>query len=164
HTARRRGRGGGASARAVGERPARLLRAGHALSRARPRTRLPRARLHLRRLRLDRRRLRTRAGAASLARGHRHGPEGRGRARAQPGVESASLVRFTPLGFSYAQGQVVAEGRPTPRGEEATSAGFNVVGPDYFKTMGAPLVRGREFTESDGEGAPRVTVVNEALA
>src|SRR5919197_2620750 len=45
-----------------------------------------------------------------------------------PGVEGASLVRFTPLGFSYAQGQVVAEGRQRQQGDEGTSAGFNFVG------------------------------------
>ncbi|MCA1593444.1 MAG: ABC transporter permease [Acidobacteria bacterium] len=86
------------------------------------------------------------------------------RVLAQPGVERASLVRFTPLGFSYAQGQVVAEGQAAQSGEEGTSVGFNMVGPGYLGTMGTPLVRGRDFTEADREGAPRVAVVNESLA
>jgi predicted permease len=85
------------------------------------------------------------------------------RVGAQPGVESASLVRFAQLGFSFAQGQVVAEGR-SAEGGEGTSAGFNLVGPDYFRTMGTQLVRGRDFTEADREGAPGVAVVNETLA
>jgi predicted permease len=85
------------------------------------------------------------------------------RIEAQPGVERASLVRFAQLGFSFAQGQVVAEGRAQP-GEEGTSAGFNVVGPRYFQTMGTQLMRGRDFTEADREGAPAVAVVNETLA
>src|SRR5438270_12682283 len=86
------------------------------------------------------------------------------RVASQPGVESASLVRFTPLGFSYAQMQVVAEGRAAQRGDYGTSVGFNVVGPGYFKTMGTHLVRGREFTDADREGAPAVAVVNDSLA
>ncbi len=38
------------------------------------------------------------------------------------------------------------------------------MGPDYFSTLGLPLVRGRVFTEADREGAPRVVIVNQTLA
>lgn len=86
-----------------------------------------------------------------------------GRVAAQPGVESASLVRFAQLGSSFAQGQVFAEGRGA-EGNDGTSTGFNLVGPGYFKTMGTQLVRGRDFTDADREGAPGVAVVNETLA
>ena len=85
------------------------------------------------------------------------------RVESQPGVERASFVRFAQLGNSFAQGQVVAEGKAS-EGEEGISTGFNVVGPRYFETMGTRLVRGRDFTEADREGAPRVAVVNETLA
>jgi predicted permease len=85
------------------------------------------------------------------------------RVGAQPGVEGASLVRFAQLGNSFAQGQVVAEGRASAD-EEGTTTGFNVVGPRYFRTMGTALVRGRDFTDADREGAPAVAVVNETLA
>jgi putative ABC transport system permease protein len=85
------------------------------------------------------------------------------RVESQPGVERASLVRFAQLGNSFAQGQVVAEGKGS-EGEEGTGTGFNVVGPRYFETMGTRLARGRDFTEADREGAPKVAVVNETLA
>jgi predicted permease len=85
------------------------------------------------------------------------------RVESQPGVERASLVRYTQLGYSFAQGQVVAEGGKASAGD-ALSTGFNVVGPRYFETMGTRLVRGRDFTEADREGAPQVAVVNETLA
>ncbi|MFI5280780.1 MAG: ABC transporter permease [Gemmatimonadales bacterium] len=41
---------------------------------------------------------------------------------------------------------------------------FNAIGPGYFRTLGIPMIAGREFTESDIVGAPRVAVVNEAFA
>lgn len=86
------------------------------------------------------------------------------RVEAQPGVERASLVRFSQLGFSYAQFQVFAEGKGAAEGDEGTSVGFNVVGPNFFKTMETPIVRGREFTEADRKGAPGIVVLNETLA
>ena len=44
-----------------------------------------------------------------------------------------------------------------------TDASFNAVGPGYFKTMGIPLLKGREFTRADAAGAPKVTIVNQAF-
>jgi hypothetical protein len=41
---------------------------------------------------------------------------------------------------------------------------FNTIGPGYFRTLGTPLVRGREFAPQDDAGAPRVVIVNEATA
>ena len=45
-----------------------------------------------------------------------------------------------------------------------STVGVNVVGPNYLKTVGVPLVRGRDFGPSDTEEAPAVVVVNEAFA
>jgi predicted permease len=45
-----------------------------------------------------------------------------------------------------------------------TGSRFNLVGPDYFKTLGIPLLAGREFTRADALGSPRVAIVNEAFA
>jgi len=86
------------------------------------------------------------------------------RVQAQPGVERASLVRFAQLGFSFAQFQVFTPGRDDQRRDEGFSTGFNVVGPNYFKTMETQLLRGRDFTEADRKGAPGVVVVNQTLA
>ena len=41
---------------------------------------------------------------------------------------------------------------------------FNAISPDYFRTLGTPLVRGREFTREDTADATPVIVVNEAAA
>jgi predicted permease len=44
-----------------------------------------------------------------------------------------------------------------------TNGSFNAVGPGYFKTMGIPLMMGREFTRGDAFGAPKVAIVNQAF-
>ena len=44
-----------------------------------------------------------------------------------------------------------------------TNSRFNEVGPGYFSALGMPLIAGREFTDSDGDGAPPVAIVNEAF-
>lgn len=44
-----------------------------------------------------------------------------------------------------------------------SNARFNMVGPDYFKTLGIPLLAGREFTSRDILNAPRVVIVNETF-
>ena len=43
------------------------------------------------------------------------------------------------------------------------SVAFNNVGPGFFRAVGMPLVRGREFTPADAEGSPKVVIVNEAF-
>lgn len=45
-----------------------------------------------------------------------------------------------------------------------TSSSFTFVGPDFFKTLGIPLVAGREFTRGDAASAPKVAIVNQAFA
>ena len=45
-----------------------------------------------------------------------------------------------------------------------TTASFSLVGPDFFRTLGIPLIQGREFTAADGATAPKVAVVNQAFA
>jgi predicted permease len=44
------------------------------------------------------------------------------------------------------------------------NARFNEIGPSYFRTLGIPLLAGREFTRSDAASRPKVAIVNEAFA
>ena len=86
------------------------------------------------------------------------------RVRALPGVESVSYAFSVPFGYYNSSEFVEAEGHPVPKDQRRPSAGYNAVGPDYFQTMGVPIVKGRGFREQDDERAPRVAVVNELMA
>jgi putative ABC transport system permease protein len=59
---------------------------------------------------------------------------------------------------SWVEGQDVASSRP-PRVPY-----FNIIGPDYFQTLGVPIAAGRGFSERDAEGAPGVAIVNSHMA
>jgi putative ABC transport system permease protein len=81
-----------------------------------------------------------------------------------PGVKSASAINHLPLGGDVWTFGFTVEGRPAPPNAERPSAVYRVVRPDYFRTMGAALLRGRDFTERDDDSSPGVVIVNEALA
>jgi predicted permease len=86
------------------------------------------------------------------------------RVQALPGVESATFARVTPLGYgTYSSTPIVVDGYQPPPDEQLT-AQYNEVGPNYFVTLGIPLVSGREFARSDDESAALVAVVNETMA
>ncbi len=55
------------------------------------------------------------------------------------------------------------EGRPMAPNERRRSSILRTQ-PGYFRAMGIPLVKGRDFGESDIPGAPQVTIINESLA
>lgn len=86
------------------------------------------------------------------------------RVKALPGVESAVFARRTPLGYGSFSSSTIAVDGYQPPPEEQPTVEFNEVGPDYFATMGIPLVSGREFTRADGEKTAQVAVVNETMA
>jgi macrolide transport system ATP-binding/permease protein len=86
------------------------------------------------------------------------------RVKALPGVESAAFARMTPLSYgSFSSSPIAVDGYQPPP-EEQPTVEYNEVGPDYFTTMGIPLVSGREFTRADDEKAALVAVVNETMA
>ena len=84
------------------------------------------------------------------------------RVAAVPGVANAALVSAAPLEDGNTNG-LVPEGRELGIGSAINSA-MRLVTPGYFATMRIRLVRGRTFTASDVREAPRVMVINEALA
>jgi predicted permease len=84
------------------------------------------------------------------------------RARALPGVEGAALARRTPMSLGSLGAFVKVEGVDSPA-REGFLVDLNEVSPGFFETLRIPLRRGRDFDERDGEGAPRVAIVNEAF-
>ncbi|HEU4888690.1 MAG TPA: ABC transporter permease [Thermoanaerobaculia bacterium] len=85
------------------------------------------------------------------------------RVAAVPGVEAVAAVLPLPfasdmnVGFAL-EGQSIADDSRLP------IANHYRISPDYFRTMGVTLLRGRTFTPRDHAGAPRVAIVNETLA
>jgi predicted permease len=84
------------------------------------------------------------------------------RLRVIPGVLSASATRILILGGGLWTRGVAVEGY-TFRPDESEDAGFDAVAPDYFKTVGTPLLRGREFDTRDTSAATKVAIVNESF-
>jgi putative ABC transport system permease protein len=99
---------------------------------------------------------RTAANAPILDRAYR---ELLARVEALPGVRSASLARSSPLGPSTLGFAIVP-----PGGGDTLRTSSTIVYPNYFSTIGIPIVKGRDFSEDDlRAGAPRVVIVNEAF-
>ena len=87
-----------------------------------------------------------------------------GEVRALAGVESAALTSAVPLRGSASRMQMAVEGHEPATGVPVPRAGFHVVTPDYFATLGIEVLRGREFTSTDRQDAQKVVVINEAVA
>jgi predicted permease len=81
----------------------------------------------------------------------------------RPGVQGVTLAQMIPLGFDESVAPVQVPGRDAPAGASAFYFDYNVVGPEYFSTLGIP-VDGREFVRGDGPEAPGVTIVNRTMA
>jgi macrolide transport system ATP-binding/permease protein len=84
--------------------------------------------------------------------------------RALPGVKSAGWIARLPLALDVSTTGVYPDGQAEPRAEEMPSAIYESVSPDYFETMGIPIVGGRDFAGSDTAKSPGVVIVNETLA
>ncbi|MFW5951386.1 MAG: ABC transporter permease [Gemmatimonadota bacterium] len=81
---------------------------------------------------------------------------------AVPGATGVTTAMVPVLSGSNWMADVSVQGFEWEPGVDAV-VGFNQVGPGYFRTLGIPLVAGREFEHADGPGASRVAVVNEAF-
>lgn len=80
-----------------------------------------------------------------------------------PGVNGVSMSEVGALTGNQWGMTVRVEGYAPKEGEDMNPS-VDGVAPDYFRTMGIPLVAGREFTDRDTAGAPAVAVISEAMA
>jgi predicted permease len=86
-----------------------------------------------------------------------------GRLRTLPGVQGASYSINGLFSGSESADEVDVEGF-TPSKDKEKFSRFDMVGPQYFSTVGIPLLLGRELREQDNAKSPHVCVINEAFA
>ena len=85
------------------------------------------------------------------------------RLRTLSGVRSASAAQMLPIAGSLWDRSVQVEGYAF-RSDESESVGFNAIAPQYFTTLGTPLLEGREFSDRDTVTPLKVAIVNESFA
>ena len=104
-----------------------------------------------------------------------HYDEGRGqqffrqaieRAKASPGVESATIASNLPLGAGAGgfSRTVFPEGQDEASGYRGTLTVLDDITPNYFETLRIPLLSGREFTDADRANTKKVVIASEAMA
>ncbi|HET7872501.1 MAG TPA: ABC transporter permease, partial [Terriglobales bacterium] len=81
------------------------------------------------------------------------------RLRALPGIEAIAETTVVPLGGSYWNDLVVIDGK-----KRDGNVNMSNISPGYFKTMGTPLLAGRDFDQRDNLSAPFVAMVNQQFA
>ncbi len=82
---------------------------------------------------------------------------------ALPGVQSVGLALYSTLeGNNWGEG-IRVEGRPEPGPTENINSSWDRVNPQFFETVGQPVIRGRGFTDADTATSQMVAVVNQAF-
>ncbi|HEU4994226.1 MAG TPA: ABC transporter permease, partial [Gemmatimonadaceae bacterium] len=87
----------------------------------------------------------------------------RGRLSSLAGVSDAAIATSSPLGSGPLM-LLARTDRPKPAPGEETRSIFRAVSPEYFRTLKIHVVRGREFSDRDVAGAPRVAIINQVAA
>jgi predicted permease len=80
-----------------------------------------------------------------------------------PGIQAIAAVQTLPLEGSSWSNTFSVEGHPPALPGAEPNAGLMIVSPDYFRTMGIPLLLGRFFSENDDEAQP-VAIINQTMA
>jgi len=81
-----------------------------------------------------------------------------------PGVAAATYAYSVPFGSGTLSAGVHLENETFRPGESAPQVFYNIVAPSYFRTLSVPILRGRAFTDTDTESAPRVAVISQQMA
>ncbi|HEV2986196.1 MAG TPA: ABC transporter permease [Vicinamibacterales bacterium] len=89
------------------------------------------------------------------------------RVSALPSIQSVGLNSNIPLGGSGSESDIRYEGQPMPKSPTDTGGGttclFQASTPEFLKSMGIPLIRGRHFTDRDTANTTLVAIVDETL-
>ncbi len=86
------------------------------------------------------------------------------RIRGIEGAVSAGAVDTLPMTGDYSGGPIEIEGRARPADREDLSAQFNSSSPGYFRTMGMPILLGRDFDGRDSKEAVPVAIIDQTFA
>jgi len=86
------------------------------------------------------------------------------RAKALPGVQSASLAYSVPLGYYSVNAYIEVEGQPPSGKSIRPFAGYNTVTPEYLETMRPRLMKGRFVSAQDDERGRKVAVISQMMA
>ena len=81
-----------------------------------------------------------------------------------PGTESVAATTNLPLSGSSMNFRFSVPGQVEKVSADKAQAQYRAISPDYFRTMGIPLLEGRAFTDRDAPNAPGVVVINETMA
>ena len=85
------------------------------------------------------------------------------RLRVTPGIESVGLANCVPVGGSCNGTPMWSPNEPRQQGK-GNVVGIHWASPDFFPTVGIHVIQGRNFTDQDRPGRPKVALVNEAAA
>jgi len=85
------------------------------------------------------------------------------RVRALPGVRSAAVIDYLPYSGGPGSG-IGIPSRPREANEPSVVVRQNRASPGFFRTMGIPLLRGRDFLASDERGTPGAAILDETVA
>jgi len=85
------------------------------------------------------------------------------RLRAMPGVQSAGIGETVPLGGEGESTVIRTPDHPAASQKEMPFANFTIISPGYFSAIGTPLLRGRDFQETDTKDSMPVAIVNVAM-
>jgi predicted permease len=85
--------------------------------------------------------------------------------RALPGVESVTIMEERLGSWSSDNSDMMVDGKlPDVANGSSRTVRSNVVGPDFFRTLGVPVLAGRDFADSDTATSPHVGIINEQFA
>ena len=85
--------------------------------------------------------------------------------RSLPGVESVTVMMWRIGSGASNNSDMRIDGRSSPvDSNPSRTVRWNVVGPDFFRTLGVPMIAGRDFADSDTATSPLVGIVNEEFA
>ncbi len=86
------------------------------------------------------------------------------RVAAIPDVQSVCMANLAPLDIATPMTGVRIEGYQPPPGQSAIRVSSNTISSDYFRTLGIPLLSGRDFSDRDNNESPLVAIINETFA